>query len=211
MVRENPKSPIAEAYRKIATNIEFANIDGNIKTIMSTSSMQGEGKTTSICNIAGVMIDLNKRVLLLDMDFRKPAVHKHFNLSNRTGLTDILINKDDFRGYINNVYKGLDVITSGKTPSNPSEILNSKSIKALISEMSEYYDYVFIDTPPVAMVSDPVTIAIYVDAVLFVVAYSETDTDVAKKSVESLKHVNANIIGTIFNKLPVNKSSYYYS
>jgi capsular exopolysaccharide synthesis family protein len=212
MVRENPGSPIGEAYRKIATNIEFANIDNNIKTIMCTSSMPGEGKTTTICNIAGVLIDLGKKVLLLDMDLRKPAVHKCFKLSNRVGLTDVLINKDDFRGYLNSVYKGLDVIASGRIPSNPSEVINSKAIKELIKKMSSNYDYVLIDAPPVSVVSDPITIATYMDAVLLVVAYSETDGETARKAADSLRYINANIIGTVFNKVPVRKKSkYYYS
>lgn len=206
MARENPRSIVTEAYRKIAINIEAANADGNIKTIMITSSVSGEGKTTSICNIAEVMIDLNKRVLLLDMDFRKPSLHEYFKLSNKTGITDILINKDDFRGYINNVYENLDVVTIGKIPSNPSEMLNSEFIRELISEMSESYDYIFIDTSPVALVSDPITIATFADGVLFVVAHSETDSYIARKSVESLKRVNANIIGTIFNKIPATKT-----
>ena len=210
MARENPGSPIVEAYRKIVTNIEFANIDNNIKTIMCTSSMPGEGKTTTVCNIAGVLIDLGKKVLLLDMDLRKPMVHKFFKLSNRIGLTDILINKDDFKGYLNNIYEGLDVITSGRVPSNPSEVINSKAIKELIKNISTYYDYVLIDAPPVAMVSDPITISTYTDAVLLVVAYSETDSETAKRAADSLRHVNANIIGTIFNKIPVSKKNKYY-
>ena len=210
MARENPGSPIVEAYRKIVTNIEFANIDNNIKTIMCTSSMPGEGKTTTVCNIAGVLIDLGKKVLLLDMDLRKPMVHKFFKLSNRIGLTDILINKDDFKGYLNNIYEGLDVITSGRVPSNPSEVINSKAIKELIKNISTYYDYVLIDVPPVAMVSDPITISTYTDAVLLVVAYSETDSETAKRAADSLRHVNANIIGTIFNKIPVSKKNKYY-
>ena len=210
MARENPGSPIVEAYRKIVTNIEFANIDNNIKTIMCTSSMPGEGKTTTVCNIAGVLIDLGKKVLLLDMDLRKPMVHKFFKLSNRIGLTDILINKDDFKGYLNNIYEGLDVITSGRVPSNPSEVINSKALKELIKNISTYYDYVLIDVPPVAMVSDPITISTYTDAVLLVVAYSETDSETAKRAADSLRHVNANIIGTIFNKIPVSKKNKYY-
>lgn len=211
-VIDDQNSPITEAYRKISANIQFANIDGYIKTIMVTSPLEGEGKTTTICNIASVMTELNKKILLIDLDLRKPTIHKHFNISNSKGLTDLLINKDCYFDYINNIYPCLDVITSGKVPSNISEILNSKAIKMLLKELSSHYDYIFLDTPPIALVSDPITIATYADAVILTIAYSKTEKEIAKKSIDSLRQVNANIIGTILNKVPVTKQNkYYYS
>ena len=179
---------------------------------MGTSSLASEGKTTTISNIACVMTDTKKKILIMDLDLRKPALHKQFKLSNKIGLTDLLLNKDDFKKYLNNVYPGLDVITSGKIPANPSELINSKAIKDLINELSVYYDYIFLDTPPIILVSDPLTIATYSDAVILTIAYSETEKEVAKKTVDSLKRVNANIIGTILNKIPItNQNKYYYN
>lgn len=179
---------------------------------MVTSSLASEGKTTTISNLATVMTELNKKILLIDLDLRKPTVHKQFNLSNRTGLTDILLNKDDYKGYVQNIYPNLDVITSGKIPSNPTEIINSNAIKELIKKLSEHYDYIFLDTPPLVLVSDPLTIATFADAVILTIAHSETEKEVVKKSIDSLKQVNANIIGTILNKIPVSKhNKYYYS
>lgn len=211
IVKQDNRSPIAESYRKIAANIEFANIDNNIKTIMGTSSLASEGKTTTISNIACVMTDTNKKILIIDLDLRKPALHKQFKISNKIGITDLLINKDDYKKYLNNVYPGLDVITSGNVPSNPAEIVNSKAIKDLIKNISPYYDYIFLDTPPIVLVSDPLTIATFSDAVILTIAYSETEKDVAKKSVDSLRRINANIIGTVLNKVPVtNHNKYYY-
>jgi len=210
MVNEHHDSSIAESYRKIAANIEFANIDNNIKTIMVTSSLASEGKTTTIANLASVMTDSKEKILLIDLDLRKPAVHKQFKLSNKNGLTDLLMNKDSYKNYINSVYDGLDVITSGKIPANPSEIINSKAIKELLKELSNNYDYIFIDTPPIVLVSDPITVATFSDAVILIIAYSETEKEIARKSVESLKYVNANIIGTILNKAPVTKHNKYY-
>lgn len=177
---------------------------------MGTSSLASEGKTTTICNIACVMTESNKKILLIDLDLRKPAVHKQFRISNKLGLTDLLLNKDDYRKYINNVYPGLDVITSGKIPANPSELINSRSIKDLIKELSAFYDYILLDTPPIILVSDPLTIATYSDAVVLTIAYSETERDIAKKTINSLMQVNANIIGTILNKVPVTKQNKYY-
>ena len=177
---------------------------------MVTSSVQSEGKSTTISNLATVMADLNKKILLIDFDLRKPSIHKQFNLSNRNGLTDLLLNKDNYKGYTNNVYTGLDVITSGKVPSNPSEILNSNAIKELLKELSSHYDYILLDTPPIVLVSDPITISTYSDAVILTVAYSETEKEIAKKCVDSLRQVNANIIGTVLNKVPVTKQNKYY-
>ena len=213
MVKMKPESPIVEAYRRGATNIEFANIDKNIKIIMVTSALKGEGKTTTICNLAAVMTDFGKNTLLIDLDLRKPSVHKFFSLSNQMGLSDLLLNKDGYEKYINNVYEKLDVITSGTITSNPSEIVNSKSIKDLLKELSQCYDYIFLDTPPIEFVSDPIAIATYADAVIITIAYGQTEIEIAKKTIDSLKKVNANLIGTIFNKLPMKKKDkykYYY-
>ncbi|MDD4781951.1 MAG: CpsD/CapB family tyrosine-protein kinase [Tissierellia bacterium] len=207
---KDQRSPIAESYRKIVTNIEFANIDNDIKVIMGTSSLAGEGKTTTISNIACVMTESNKKVLLIDLDLRKPAIHKQFKISNKKGITDLLLNKDEFKNYTNDVYPGLDVITAGNIPPNPSELLNSNSIKELINELSKSYDYILLDTPPIILVSDPITIASYSDAVVLTIAYSETEKEIAKKSIDSLLRVNANIIGTILNKVPVTKQNKYY-
>lgn len=179
---------------------------------MVTSSMASEGKTTTISNLASVMTELNKKILLIDLDLRKPAVHKQFNLSNRLGLTDLLLNKNDFKSYLQNIHDGFDVITSGKIPASPTEIINSNALKQLIKSLSEHYDYIFLDTPPIVLVSDPLTIATFSDAVILTIAHSETEKEVVKKSVDSLKQVNANIIGTILNKIPVSKNNkYYYS
>lgn len=210
LIRDNPSSPIAEAYRKIATNIEFSNIDNEIKTVMMTSAKQDEGKTTTICNLAMVMTELKKKVLLIDLDLRKPAVHKTYKLSNKKGLTDMLMNKDNYKSYLQNVYHGLDVLTSGIIPANPAEIINSKALKELLKEVSHDYDYIFLDAPPVMLISDPITISTYSDAVILTIKHGNTEKDLAKRAVESLKQVNANIIGIVLNNIPVSKQSNYY-
>lgn len=206
----NQSSLMTEAYRKVAANIQFANIDGNIKIIMVTSSLSNEGKTTSVSNIAQVMTELNKKILVIDLDLRKPSIYKVFKLSNRAGLTDLLLNKDDYKGYLNSISPKLDVMTTGKIPANPSEVLNSNALKELLNELSKDYDYIFMDAPPVMAVSDPLNITAYSDAVIFTIGYSETEKDIAKKAVDSLKQVNANIIGIVLNKVPITKHHKYY-
>jgi len=211
-IDEKEMIPAVESYRKIAANIEFANIDGNIKTIMITSTLSNEGKTTTICNIASVMTESDKKIMLMDLDLRRPKVHKIFNLSNQSGLTDLLLSKGDYHDYLINVIPKLDVITSGNIPSNPSKIINSKAIKDLIAELSQNYDYIFLDAPPVIEVSDPIIIASLSDAVIYTIAYSEIEKDIAKKAVDSLNNVNANIIGAIITKVPLTRENkhYYY-
>jgi len=138
-------------------------------------------------------------------------MHKKFNLSNQMGLTDLLLKKDDYKKYIHSVYTNLHVITSGFLPDNPSKIINSMAIKDLLKKLSLNYDYIFLDAPPVMIVSDHITISTtYTDAVIFTIAYAQIDKDLAKKSVEALKNVNANIIGVIFNKTPPIKGNKYY-
>ena len=210
LIKDNPSSPTAEAYRKITTNIEFSNVDNEIKTIMVTSAKQDEGKTTTICNLAAIMTELKKNILLIDLDLRKPAVHKHFNLSNKTGLTDLLMNKDDYKSYLQNISTGLNVITTGMVPANPAEIINSRTLKELIKEVAAEYDYILLDTPPVMLVSDPITISTYTNAVILAIEFGKTEKDLAKKTVDSLKQVNANIIGAVFNNIPVSKQNNYY-
>ncbi|MDD4440057.1 MAG: polysaccharide biosynthesis tyrosine autokinase [Tissierellia bacterium] len=210
LIKDNPSSPTAEAYRKITTNIEFSNVDNVIKTIMITSAKQEEGKTTTICNLAMVMTELKKNILLIDLDLRKPTVHKQFKLSNKIGLTDLLMKKDDYKAYLQNIYPGLDVLTTGMIPANPAEIINSRALKELIKEVSADYDYILLDAPPVMLVSDPIIISTFSNAVILAIEHGKTEKELAKKAVNSLKQVDANIIGAVFNNIPVSKQNNYY-
>ncbi|SHK56867.1 CpsD/CapB family tyrosine-protein kinase [Tepidibacter formicigenes] len=214
IVRDNPKSPISEAYRNIRTNIQFANIDKNLKTIMLTSATQGEGKTTTISNIAVTLADLGKKVIVIDCDLRKPKVHKIFKISNTNGITDILLENTSYKEYVNkDIIENLHVLTAGQTPPNPAEMLSSNKMKDLIETIKKDYDYVLIDTPPVAVVTDAAIISTFTDGVVLVCASGQVEIDLVKRSKENLKKVNANILGVILNKLPldISKSYYYYS
>ena len=144
-----PKSPISESYRGIRTSIEFSNLDKEMKVINVTSSMQGEGKSTVIANLAVNFANLEKKVLLLEGDLRNPSVHRMFNISNINGLTDILLNNKNFADCVHcTEVKNLHILTCGAVPPNPSEILSSKKMKEFITSLREYYDYIFIDCPP---------------------------------------------------------------
>lgn len=208
----NPKSHIAEAYRILRTNIEFSNIDKNIKTILVTSAQQNEGKSTAISNLASTFASLeNKKVLIIDCDLRNPSVHKMFNVSNISGLTDVLTGQKDIEKCIEKTkVKNLDILKAGKIPPNPSEILQSKKMRNFMEVIKEYYDYIFIDSPPVGIVTDASILAQYADGTILLVAANEADIEAVKISKERLERVNANILGAIFNKFEVDSSSYGY-
>lgn len=207
---DNPKSPIAEAYRGIRTSIEFSNIDKDLKVICITSSQQNEGKSTVISNLAVSFANLDKRVLLMEGDLRNPSVHRMFNLSNIYGLTDVLFAHKTFLECINTTsINNLHVLTCGAMPINPSEVLSSKTMREFLEQLKEAYDYIFIDAPPIGIVTDAGIISTYSDGVVFVVGANETDVNIAKISKERLEKVNANILGVVLNKFDVSKNSGY--
>lgn len=208
----NPKSHIAEAYRILRTNIEFSNIDKNIKTILVTSAQQNEGKSTSISNLATTFASLeNKKVLIIDCDLRNPSVHKMFGVSNLIGLTDVLTGQKDIDKCIEKTkVKNLDILKAGKIPPNPSEILQSKKMRNFMEVIKEYYDYIFIDSPPVGIVTDASILAQYADGTILLVAANEADIEAVKVAKERLEGVNANILGAILNKFEVDSNSYGY-
>ena len=207
----NPKSPISESYRGIRTSIEFSNLDKEMKIINVTSSMQNEGKSTVIANLAVSFANLEKKVLLLEGDLRNPSVHRMFNISNINGLTDILLNNKNFAECVHcTEVKNLHILTCGAVPPNPSEILSSKKMKDFINELREYYDYIFIDTPPIGIVTDAGIVSTYSDGCVFVVGSKQCDIEMAKIAKKRLEDVGANIIGAVLNKFEAEGSGYNY-
>lgn len=219
MYRENsiiahsdPKSPVAEAYRVLRTNIQYASVDKPLKTIVVTSSAPMEGKTTTITNLAVTFAQMGNRVLLIDGDLRKPRIHKVFWLTNETGLTNYLVSREDYKSFIRqSSVENLDIMTSGTIPPNPSELLNSDAMKQFIKTLAEDYDLVLLDAPPVGSVTDASIISTYVDGTILIVYSGKTHIDEAKKAKELLDRVNANIVGVVLNKLDKRaKGNYYY-
>lgn len=209
---KNPKSPIAEAYRGIRTSIEFSNLDKNLQVITVTSSMQNEGKSTVLANLAVSFANLDKKVLIMEGDLRNPSVHRMFNISNIKGLTDILLQNKVFADCVHCTdVKNLHVLTCGAIPPNPSEMLSSKKIRDFIESLREYYDYIFIDAPPIGIVTDAGIISTYTDGCIFVVGAGDADIEMAKVSKERLEKVGANILGVVLNKFESSGASGYYN
>ena len=209
---KNPKSPIAEAYRGIRTSIEFSNLDKNLQVINVTSSMQNEGKSTVLANLAVSFANLDKKVLIMEGDLRNPSVHRMFNISNIKGLTDILLQNKVFADCVHCTdVKNLHVLTCGAIPPNPSEMLSSKKIRDFIESLREYYDYIFIDAPPIGIVTDAGIISTFTDGCIFVVGAGDADIEMAKVSKERLEKVGANILGVVLNKFEASGASGYYN
>ena len=209
----DPKSPISESYRGIRTSIQFSNLDKKIKVINITSSKEGEGKTTVLSNLATTFANLEKKILILDGDLRNPGVHKIFEVSNDYGLTDVLLENKTFEEcvYCTDT-KNLHILTCGSTPPNPSEMLASNKMTEFVNSLKDRYDYIFIDTPPIGVVTDAGIVSTYSDGCIFVVGAKESEIETVKISIERLESLGANILGSILNKFEVNKgSSDYYS
>ena len=210
------RSPVSEAYRAIRTNLQFAGAGEQLKTLVFTSAIPSEGKSATVANLAIVMGQDDKHILLIDCDMRKPVVHRRFGLLNR-GLSNCFAEDLPLKEVIQaDVFPNLDVVTSGPVPPNPAELLGSKKMKALLQEAAEAYDYVFLDMPPVLAVTDAVLMSSLlmssqVDGTVLVLGSGDISPDEGKQAQSVLEKVHANILGVILNKVPQHhKSGYYY-
>ncbi|MBC7765576.1 MAG: CpsD/CapB family tyrosine-protein kinase [Hyphomonadaceae bacterium] len=210
----SPKSPISEAYREIRTNIQFASADKKLQVILLTSASPGEGKTTTISNIAIAFAQAGGKVLLVDCDLRTPRLHRVFGLVNTKGMSSVLTQHEDYHQYIH-THKGerhtLDVLICGVIPPNPSELLFTNAMKNFIEQVREEYDYILIDTPPIGTVTDAAILSTLVDGTILVTASGQTEIEVAVRAKEMLDKVKANILGVVLNKMTrATQGRYYY-
>lgn len=212
ITKRNPKSPISEAYRTIRTNIEYSNIDKEIKSILVTSSQQNEGKSTVIANLAVSFASMeSKKILVVEGDLRNPTVHRMFNISNTYGITDVLTGQKSFDECVNKTeINGLEVLTCGKIPPNPAEMLASNKMKIFLESLKDHYDYIFIDAPPIGIITDAGILSTYTDGSILVVASKEVDIEMAQIAKERLDKVGANILGVVLNKFEDTNGSYGY-
>ncbi|OEH92135.1 CpsD/CapB family tyrosine-protein kinase [Bacillus solimangrovi] len=211
ITQTDPKSPISEQYRTIRTNIQFASIDKQIKTIVVTSSNPGEGKSTTIANLAVTFAQQGKKVLLIDTDMRKSTVHYTFRLENTTGLTNVLTKQVKLLEAIKSINESnMDVLTSGPVPPNPAELLGSQSMKDLLDEAREHYDIILFDSPPLLAVTDAQILSNQCDGVILVVHSGKTAKEDAQKAKELLQTAQAKILGAVINQKKLKASNYYY-
>jgi capsular exopolysaccharide family len=207
----NPTSPISEAYRTLRTNLQYAETDRPLQLLMVTSAGPEEGKSTTIMNLAVTYAQMERRTILVDADLRKPTAHFTFGLSNRTGLSHVLSGQADLREVIKESrIPGLDILTSGPVPPNPSELLGSSRMDDLLGKLREQYDIVLIDTPPVLAVADAQVVASRSDGVLLVVNARTGKRQHAIKARNALQFVQARIVGIALNQTAHRDAGPYY-
>ncbi|HZK71056.1 MAG TPA: CpsD/CapB family tyrosine-protein kinase [Clostridia bacterium] len=194
------KSPVFEAYRTLRTNIEFSGVDKKIKTILITSASSSEGKSTTCANLAVVFAQMGSKTLLVDADLRKPVQHKIFNTTKNIGLTSLLSSDISVEDVISKTdFNNLFVLSCGIKPPNPSELISSARMKKLVVEWKDMFDVIIIDSPPVGIVTDASILSSMVDATIVVVSSRRTEYNDMDRAIESLRNVNANIVGTVLN------------
>ncbi|MED3725778.1 CpsD/CapB family tyrosine-protein kinase [Priestia filamentosa] len=207
----NPKSPMAEQIRTVRTNIEFSSVDVDLRTIVVTSPNPAEGKSTITANLAVVFAQQGKRVLVIDSDLRKPTNHYTFQVENHIGLSNVLTKQTTFERTVQATkQENLWILTSGPIPPNPSELLGSRNMIALLEKAKNEYDIIILDSPPVLAVTDAQILSNLTDGVVLVVSSGKTPIDSAKKAKDQLESVKAKILGVILNNKKVRENQYYY-
>jgi capsular exopolysaccharide synthesis family protein len=212
VVVTNKDRQVAEAFRTLHSSLRLKDDSKNARAILVTSTIPSEGKTFLSTNLAITFAAHGERVVVIDCDLRKPNVHRSLGLENAKGTIDIVTGKatiDDV--LIQSVHPNLDVIVSGGRAKNPTQVLNSKGFEEMIAELRRRYDRVFIDTPPLAAVSDALIILPLVDGSLFTIFFNKVRRKAAQFSAKSLLEANVPNFGAILNGLNLAVSGYYYA
>lgn len=204
----DPRSPAAEAYRTLRTNIDFSGLDRSIHALLVTSVAPVEGKSLTLANLAVAMAQGDKRTILVDADLRRPTLHALFGLNNDKGLTSLFI---DAKGPIEPALKdvkvpNLQVLTSGPLPPNPAELLGSQRMLDVIAALKQRADIILFDAPPVIAVTDAAVLGKRVDGVVLVVDAGQTRREHARRAKEQLEKLNIRIVGAVLNGASVDNS-----
>jgi capsular exopolysaccharide synthesis family protein len=211
LLEEGPESPHAEAYRVLRSNMLFSKKDAKFNTLAVVSAGAGEGKSTTIFNLATIFAQNGQRVLIVDSDLRRPSLYKLFKVSNAIGLTNYLQRQNTLEEVIQTTsLPTLDFLPSGKLPSSSMGILNSLQMKALIHELKRRYDFVLFDSPPILGVSDASILASEVDMTLLVVQYRKYPQAMTLRAKQMVEKVGGNLIGVVLNNINMAHDSYYY-
>jgi len=210
-VVRQPRSPVSEAFRLLRTNLEFAAVDHPIRRLLITSTGPNEGKTTIAVNLAAIIAQGGKKVMVLDADLRRPRVHHYMGLPNQFGLTDLFRGNDVTVPMVTQQAPGLEnvsVVTTGSLPPNPTELLASLRMDHILDEASRKLDIVIVDSPP-SLVADVQVLAAKVDAVIMVIHPGHTQADAAMATLEQLKRAGTRVVGVVLNRIPRHRADYY--
>jgi capsular exopolysaccharide synthesis family protein len=193
-----------EAIRKLRTNLQFVDVDDPVRVIVVTSSVAGEGKSTTAANLAIMLAETGQRILLIEADLRRPRLAEYLGLERAVGLTNVAAGQVS----IDDVLQpwgagGLTVLASGSIPPNPSELLGSHSMRDIISSLRERFEMIIIDTPPLLPVTDGAVVAAFADGVVVVVRYGKTSRSQLAQSIKALESVDARVLGAVLNMRPM--------
>jgi capsular exopolysaccharide synthesis family protein len=207
-----PKSPTAEAYRALRTSVHFAGIEEPLTTLAITSPSVGEGKTTTLANLAVVMANSGRKVIVLDCDLRRPRVHRFFGVNNDVGFTSVLIGEAPLSMALKEVpgIPRLSLLASGPIPPNPSELLTSSRFGEVLRLLKTGDAIVLIDTPPLLPVTDAAVIAPSVDKLLLVASAGKSTRKQIRNALEILRQVDAPLAGVVLNRAETSKREGYY-
>lgn len=210
---DTDNSPIAEAFRKARTNLQFLAVDNPPRVIVLTSSMPSEGKSTTAINLALALAEADHRVALVDGDLRKPMVHNYLDVVGTVGLSTVLSGQIPLQEALQKTrFPGLTVLTSGAIPPNPSELLGSQSARKILQELRNEFDFVIVDSTPLLAVTDAAILAAGADGVLLIARYGQTKREQLTHAVNSLRDVDAKLLGAVLTMVPVrNGAGYSYT
>ena len=210
----NKHSPLAEAYRQLRTSVLLSTAGRAPRTLLVTSSVPSEGKTTATINTAISMAQIGASVLIIDVDMRRPRIHSVFGLGNQSGLSTILSSEKTEAEMLSMIQQdsgsGLHLLTSGPIPPNPAELISSEQMRRLLASVSSVFSHVILDSPPIASFTDGVLLSTMVDGVLLVVHSGKSSRNVVRRSRQLLTEVGAKIFGVVLNRVDSHSHDYYY-
>ena len=204
----DPESSASEAYRTLRTNILMRNFDRDMKVINIISTTAQEGKTTCVLNLAMVYAQLQKKVLVIDLDLRMPTIHKKLKLKNKKGISDIIGHQAEFEEVVLQPYENVDVITAGTKIPFASEFIQSNALKEFIEERKKEYDLILLDCPPVGLVTDGIVAASYCDGTILVCASNRNDRKELLRVKDQFEQTQVNVIGIVMTMMPVQRKYY---
>ncbi|MEN4450260.1 polysaccharide biosynthesis tyrosine autokinase [Mycobacterium sp. SM3041] len=209
---KDSSSGIAEAFRKLRTNLSFLAVDNPPRVIVVTSSVPEEGKSTTAINIALALAEADRSVVLVDGDMRRPMVHKYLGLVGTVGLSTVLSGAMPVTEALQETkFAGLSVLAAGAKPPNPSELLGSHVSQKVLAELASHFDYVIVDSSPLLAVTDAAILAANADGAIIMARYGQTKRQQLADAVAALADVDANLLGAVFTMIPTNMGSYSYS